>query len=601
MELFQQRAAQFEAQAADLWRQDRQWATARIAFFVALLVAGVWLANARQAGAIGWTLLLGVPLFLVMVQKHAQVRARRLHASRLAQLNRDELSRFNGTWPQLPGHGAAFVDHAHPYTSDLDVFGRNSLFQYLSRAVTEMGQTTLAEWLRRMASPAEIAARHSALTELAPLLDWRQDFAAAGLAYPLPTAPGAGLAKWAAAPPRLTQARWLPGLTGGLGWLTPVAIVAAFAWEAAVPVAVALGLANLLLIRHTQAQVKALLEQTEAHLPTLRAAGELLQRMDQLAAATPLLQQLQAQLRTTGSGTLSAGRAIAQLANIVEHIERRNNAYFYLLFVVPTLWDLRWAIRLERWRATYGPHLTDWLTALGQMEALTSLAGLHFAQPEFTLPQVTPELGVFEAEALGHPLVAANKRVTNSVALAGAGVCYLITGSNMAGKSTFLRTVGLNWVLAGAGAPVCAQSLVCSPTHLFTSMRTQDSLSESVSSFYAELRRIRQLLDLAQPGGPVFYFLDEILKGTNSVDRHQGAKALVRQLQQIGATGLVSTHDLELAALAEETPGRVINYHFSSEVVAGQLYFPYQLRPGVCQSFNASLLMQQLGIGLAPI
>ncbi len=597
-DFFEKRLHEFGQKARQLQARDRQVATLRTVSFIIVLVLAVWLANEREASRLGLLLLVAAPAFLWLVQWHGRLAAQRRHYEHLGQVNGDELKRLRHDWKDLPADGAAFADPAHPYTSDLDIFGRASVFQYLNRTTTPMGAARLAAWLRHRATPAELADRQAAVQELAPLVDWRQHFAAEGLAHATEGGDLGKLWDWLDAPPAFPEP-WLRPVVQGLGTLTPLVLLASLALQQYGWVAALLVAANLVVVRLTHKRVSSALGHTSAQLPTIRAAAGLLRRIEAEPLAAGHLPKVRASVLAAGDRP-AASAAIRELGDIITHIERRENAYFYVLFVLHTLWDLRWALRLERWKAQHRQDLRQWLGAVAELDALGSLAGLALAHPEFAWPTLAGAPFTFEATALGHPLIAPAKRVANDFAMTGPGVCHLITGSNMSGKSTFLRTVGLNAVLALAGAPVCAQRMAIGPVQVFTSMRTQDSLSESVSSFYAELRRIRALLDQAEAHHDTFYLLDEILKGTNSHDRHTGAKALVRQLQRLGVSGMVSTHDLELASLADEHPASTRNYHFASEVVAGRLHFPYQLRPGVCQSFNASLLMQQLGIGILP-
>jgi DNA mismatch repair ATPase MutS len=291
-----------------------------------------------------------------------------------------------------------------------------------------------------------------------------------------------------------------------------------------------------------------------------------------------------------------ASVAIAELAATLRNLNYRNNAYFYALFGIISLWDLQYLIKTEDWKQRYRKALPQWIEALGDWEAMNSLAGFAYSNPHYIFPVISEQALQLRAEGLGHVLIKEDKRINNDIAFDGLGKTLVITGSNMSGKSTFLRTVGVNVVLALAGAPVCARSFTVSVVQVFTSMRTQDSLEESVSSFYAELKRLRQLIQRVDRSTPTLYFLDEILKGTNSKDRHHGAKALIRQLHRYPASGFISTHDLELGNMADEHSDYVQNYSFSSEVVAGKLLFDYKLREGICQSFNASELMKQIGI-----
>lgn len=315
--------------------------------------------------------------------------------------------------------------------------------------------------------------------------------------------------------------------------------------------------------------------------------------------------RLQAIRKALTTDEKSASEAIGQLGRLTEGLNYRRNPYFFLFFGVATLWDIHYLLRLENWRKTYGPSLSYWFEALGELEALNSLAGFAYAHPTYTIPDIVDDQFVLEMTSAAHPLLAQNNSVANSLVLRGSGRTILITGSNMSGKSTFLRTVGTNVVLALAGAVVRAERFTCSPVQVFTSMRTHDSLEESTSSFYAELKRLQTLIGLtgsnpakASSGTkelPVLYFLDEILKGTNSADRHRGAEALIRQLHRTTASGFVSTHDLELGQLTD-ADGFVRNYHFQSDLNNGELVFDYKLRDGICKSFNASQLMRAIGI-----
>jgi DNA mismatch repair ATPase MutS len=314
------------------------------------------------------------------------------------------------------------------------------------------------------------------------------------------------------------------------------------------------------------------------------------------------LQQLLATLQEASHGAAATQR-LGQLSSVAGLFRGREHPLGALLLNSLLLWDLHAVWQLERWKRGLGSELTTVLEVQAELEALVSLAGWQFANPHYVVPELSAEQLEVTATELGHPLIFSTTRITNDFHTVGLAQTVVVTGSNMAGKSTFLRTLGLNMVLALAGGVVCARHFRVSPAQVFTAMRTQDNLAESTSSFYAELKRLRLLLDLSsQQSGtndvalPVFYLLDEILKGTNSLDRHRGARALLRQLHQRRAGGLVSTHDLELAALEEEWPGQVRNFSFNSTFTNGQIHFDFHLTAGTCRSFNASQLMQLMGI-----
>jgi DNA mismatch repair ATPase MutS len=275
------------------------------------------------------------------------------------------------------------------------------------------------------------------------------------------------------------------------------------------------------------------------------------------------------------------------------------NVYISFVLNAILMWDFFWMYRLERWKKQVAPELEHILDVVAQTEALASFAAFAFAYPTYALPAISEVPFVVDGEELGHPLIFSTQRITNDFKMAGAGRTCIITGSNMSGKSTFLRTLGINMVLALAGSVVCARRFELYPVQVFTAMRTEDNLAESTSSFYAELKRLRQLLELSASDTPVYYLLDEILKGTNSRDRHEGAKALIRQMHTRNASGLVSTHDLELGAMQQEHPEYITNYSFNSTIEGDQIFFDYRLQPGICRSFNASKLMQLMGIAIS--
>lgn len=554
----------------------------RLSCFVVALLAlwqgGYWLVLSGGASV----------LFVALIGQQQAARLERDKQRYLQQINRDELGRLQLRF-ERPDTGSHFVKPTHPYATDLDIFGNHSLYRLLNRTRTAEGSRRLADWLLTVPALETSHLRQEAVGEAATQPDWGQAWEAEALRYPLAAQQVDALLVWIQQPlPEHLQAglrwRWLgvgtllltgAWLLGGLpGW----------------PVALTL-LGHGLLLRRYQERVQTTTSQTYTLGQTLAAYAALLKRLEDV----PFQSRWWKEQRQAAH---HAPAAVAALARWFARLDYRHNVFFAFLVGIPSFWDLHCLAALERWKQQHRERLPLWLDALAETEALNSLAGFAFAQPEYSLPQLTraDDLHV-EAEALGHPLLRADQRITNDFAIHGVGETILITGSNMSGKSTFLRTLGCNLVLALAGAPVCAKRLSCSPLRVFTSMRTTDSLEENTSSFYAELKRLRQLLEAAQQPGqpPILYFLDEILKGTNSADRHRGAQALIRQLHALPASGLVSTHDLALGDWAKEQT-YVRNFHFRSDVQDGKLHFDYQLRAGVCASFNASELMRMMGI-----
>lgn len=361
-------------------------------------------------------------------------------------------------------------------------------------------------------------------------------------------------------------------------------------------------LINMIVVGSIAKAASEVHQQTNQSVSTLKAYQFMMQGVEQQTFHSTKLQRLQQALKGDGlpqtrSGGKSASQSVKELSYILSNFDARANVMYHIFNVILLL-DVHWLLRADRWKARAKDRIEGWLNSIGEVEALDSIASFAYAQPEFTFPKISDQRHYIHTEAMGHCLIPPQQRVTNDFAMQGRGGINVVTGSNMSGKSTFLRTVGTNIVLALTGAPVCAQQFEVSIMQVFTSMRTQDSLEENVSSFYAELQRLRQLLTMLEtPQLPILFMLDEILKGTNSQDRHHGAASLIKQLGKLEASGFVSTHDLELGKLADELPN-LRNYNFTSTIEGDEIIFDYKLHDGVCQSFNASKLMEKMGIAI---
>ncbi|MGA0559248.1 MutS-related protein [Larkinella sp. VNQ87] len=590
--IFSERETRFLQEELKARAGYNRLAILRVVWFVGAVFGLYFLIDRGQtAGAIGLG-LLAVVGFLVLLKRHQAVQRRRDRARWLAFINRDETNRLDRKFLR-PETGLNFADPNHPYAGDLDVFGNHSLFRLLNRTHTYAGSRKLASYLLSPVPLSQVLLRQDAVAELKPLLDWRQELAA--LAYLNPTVGDSPqeLKSWATKP-----AEPLPGYLLILRWLLPTLTLGLIGfWLAGLlpgwSVTVSL-LVHALVLSRVAERAKNVSEQTYAMVEALKTYRDLLKHLENPVFQSALLHRIQT---VTKLENRSAADAIGRLGRLVENLNFRRNPYFFLLFGILTLWDVHYLQALDRWKNTYGPHLADWLDALAEAEALNSLAGLAYAHPDYAVPDFQEETLHLDARQARHPMLVTGRSVANSLTINGNGQTVLITGSNMSGKSTFLRTIGTNLVLALAGSVVAAERFVCSPVQVFTSMRTQDSLEENTSSFYAELKRLKTLIDRTRQisNWPVLYFLDEILKGTNSADRHRGARALILQLHETTASGFVSTHDVELGELAASHPF-VHNYSFNSDVIEGQLHFDYQLRQGVCRSFNASQLMESIGI-----
>ena len=590
---YQNRITAFEKSQNETQKKYNWWATGRLVWFgVTILAAYFFFKNNQQTWL--WAALgAGVVGFVVLLKKHQVVKTQLERFKNLVFVNKDEVARLGLKFLRLET-GTELAPPAHAYCADLDLFGKHSLYRLLNRTHTQEGGQKLANWLLNPADSDEIHLRHEAINELKANIDWQQDFQAIAFAHPAIGQPTVFLHDWINEEPnkrvlRFRNWRWiLPSLT------VFGVIMSSFGYVvAAVPVG--LYLMSLYITGRIASYSKSVSEQTTPIVSTLLGIAQLAKHIEDAPLESTKFKHLRWLLK--GDKT-KASAAIDQLRGITDNLSFRLNPYFTIVFGIPLLWDLHALSRLEDWKQNNHHALATWLNALAEAECLNSLAGFAAANPEFVSPQISRADFELDLKQIAHPLIGAQKRVANNFKMIGIGQTALVTGANMAGKSTLLRTVAVNLVLAQMGAVVCATDFVFAPLRLFTSMRTQDSLEENTSSFYAELKRLKTLLELCEtPGTPILYFLDEILKGTNSADRHNGARALILQLHDLNASGFVSTHDIELGALGETHPF-VKNYHVHSDVKDGQLIFDYLLKDGICRSFNASQLMRALGIKL---
>jgi hypothetical protein len=590
-DIFADNLTTYAAEEKHYTSRHRAVAVLRLAVFL-VGVGGAWWLFDHGQNAIGaaWVVVTYVA-FLLMMRWHSSISYQLRHRQLLRRINQEELERLAGDIRSFDA-GQRYADPAHPYTADLDVFGPHSVFQLVSRTTSRLGQDKLANWLATPADLATLRARQQAVAELAPDIVWRQDWQARARHFPKQSDDPRPFLAWMHGPDFYAGRRWIlvllpvlpPLAIIGIGlWLTGYS-----GWLAGVPIAI------MYAINHRfRVERDATFERSMDMHDVLRAYRDQLQLLEARECTTPSLEALREKLLKRGQ---PASGYVSRLARIAENFSLRWSTLAGFFANNLLMWDFFWMWRLERWKHQLGGALEPWLDVVAEVEALTSLAATQYANSDWAVPELTDAPLTFQAEALAHPLIFSPQRVANDFATVGPGRTGLVTGSNMSGKTTFLRTIGVNAVLALAGGPACAKSLRIGPMQLFTAMRTQDNLSESTSSFYAELKRLRQLLDLTALGQPVFFLLDEILKGTNSRDRHDGARGLIRQLHRRPASGLVSTHDLELGDLAEELAGFVTNYSFNSDIEGDEIRFDYRLTPGLCREFNASKLMELMGI-----
>lgn len=556
----------------------------------------VLLAWAAFGPAVVAPLALAVPVvaFLVLVVVHERVVRRRDRARRAVAFYERALSRLDGDWAGKGEDGARFRDDHHPYANDLDLFGTASLYERLCEARTRFGQDTLAAFLLVAASLDVARARQGAVRELATKLDLREEVALLGeesrrRAADAPTAGAGTLVAWATA--RQEFPRFVEPLAIALAAVGAAVVVG---WAAdLVPRAAALSVLLLeaalaLSLRQRVRDVAAGVDAARAELALLAA---LLQRIEREPCTDAHLAALQARLRVDGA---PPSVVVRRLQRLVDRWNAPANAFF-APFAAVLLWRTRAAFALERWRRAHGAAMTDRLAVVGEVEALLSLGGYSYEHPHDAYPQLVDGSAQFAATALGHPLLR-DGGVRNDVALGADAQLLLVSGSNMSGKSTFLRAIGCAAVLAQAGAPVTARSATMTVLSVGATLRVHDSLAEGASRFYAEITRLKQVMDAARGGRPLLFLLDELLSGTNSRDRRVAAEPILRRLVDDGAIGLVTTHDLALADVASALAPRARNVHFADVIEGGKVRFDYALRDGVVERSNALELMRAVGL-----
>ncbi|WP_116124881.1 MutS-related protein [Lewinella sp. IMCC34183] len=572
-------------QAALAWalrqRYDRLAIVRLVVFFgavAALIVAwslGAW------PGLLA-TLLI-VPAVAWGVRAHHRIGQRADGAQVRYELAEAEIRGLQHDFAHWPD-GRQYADPMHPYATDLDLFGSFSLYQFLNRTVTAIGGRRLADHLLFPAAPGAAATRRTAARELVGDPDWCLTFRQLGHGLADDPDYARRLLDWVDRPPVITGS--LPRL---MRWAAvPLALIAGWWCFTQQPWQV-----GLLFLVPAFVVLRRYAETATAEHTYTANAGRL------LTGYAALFRHLESRYPANDG---AAAPAIDRLAYYASQLDVRYNPFVFLLEITG-LWSVQWLYLLDRWRETHRGDLRCWFDELAAADARISWATLRFNRPEWTEAELTEE-PVLEGEALGHPLLAPGVRVTNDIHMRTDGHIHLVTGSNMAGKSTWLRTVGTNLVLARAGGPVCARHLRTAALQVWTSMRTHDDLSESTSSFYAELKRLKAIIEaVADPEQRVFFLLDEILKGTNSRDRHTGSRALIRQLIHERGAGIIATHDLDLAVLEHEggpEAGRVENYAMEVQTRDGELVFDYKLHRGVSRSFNATALMARMGIRIDP-
>ncbi|HWE85544.1 MAG TPA: hypothetical protein VG267_11410 [Terracidiphilus sp.] len=572
-------------------RRERLLGLAKLALAAGTLIAAGLLIHDKAR--LEW-LAAPCALFVALAVGHEKMLGAMRRRDRALRFYRRGLARLEGRWAGEGARGERFLEAAHPYARDLDIFGEQSLFEYLNAARTQTGEALLAKWLLDAAPLKEVLARQEAVRELGPMVKLRERLASSGEDVRAGVEAQA-LAAWGESGPVLTSLGTRAATAGfAILWLGSLA-----AWPlAGTPLPLLLmSIVNFAYAHRLYVRLERAAGAIEKAAAELRLLAELLALIEQEEFAAAKLKELEAAVRREGT---TASRAIRRLASLAEIIESRHSLFARPLDLV-LFWSAQFVFAAERWQRRYGPAIRAWLEAAGELEALASLGAFAYEHPDYAFPEFAQEAPLFDAEGLAHPLLPPGKAVGNDVRLDGYDQVMILSGPNMAGKSTFIRSVGVNAVLAQCGAPACARRLRMSPLRVAASICVLDSLSGGVSRFYGEIRRVKMIAQMAESSVPVLFLLDELLSGTNSHDRLTGTEFVLRTLAERRAIGVVSTHDLALTRIPDRMNGKAFNAHFADRLAGDALEFDYNLQPGPVTTSNALKLMRAIGLGVATV
>lgn len=563
----------------------------RLALFVAG-VAGIYFFFSQTPLLIICICLTFLPLFiLVKIHNHFFIRKEWLETQ--ARIIQEELQALSGDYSSFED-GKEYVNPEHPYSFDLDIFGRRSLFQSINRTCTFFGKARLAKWLQNhLHEKTSIEKRQEMVREISEHTLFREQFRIAGLVHHGQSSDGEKIQAWSQSPAQYLHAGWVKAFIWGVPVINSLLLITSLiGWTSFSCLGLSFGIFLVLsfgiIKRATYIQ-----ETYGKQLKSLNGYARLiaLAKAEDWKSAGML--ELMERFNLNGQSPV---QALQQLSKELDRLDLRNNQFLYVLLEGSIFFQLQEIVRIERWKVRYGQYISEWLETVGELDALCSLGTFAYNHPQYTYPELTEKPFCFLATQMGHPLMPVSQCVKNDATIPSRPFFLIITGANMAGKSTYLRTIGVNYLLACVGAPVCCERLKLHPNQLITSLRTSDSLSDNESYFFAELKRLKRIIDLLNQGQQLFIILDEILKGTNSMDKQKGSFDLIRQFMQLKANGIIATHDLLLGSLIKQFPEEIRNYCFEADIKDNELTFSYKLREGVAQNMNACFLMKKMGI-----
>ena len=562
-----------------------------LTFFGGAVIIWIGFTKSNFAGSV--LILILIVLFLGLLKLFSVHSEKRDFFESLAIINQNESDALSGNLSAFDS-GKLYSDIKHDFSYDVDLFGTSSLFQFINRTVTGYGRDILAGWLSDPYDLSkDLSSRQEAIRELSSKDKWRQEFMASGMKTPLEKSEISGLLKWIEERGVISSSP----VKKSLIYILPItAIISILLWATGIveySVPAFIFLSDLIYIASGIKRTNDIHKSLTRKYNFLSSMNQLLKAFENESFSSPFLNEIK---QNISGKELSASVSVKKLGRLIQAFDSRNNMVVGFVLNGLLLWDYLSILRLERWKSEYRSFFPVWLEMIGRVDAYISLGNYTFNNPDFAFPEISDNGEMFFATDLGHQLIEMSKRVTNNFSLGKKGTVCIISGANMAGKSTFLRTIAINYILAMTGAPVCASKMKFIPGKVFTSMRTTDSLSDNESYFYAELRRLNTLKSRIEKGEPVFFILDEILKGTNSEDKSTGSKLFLERIIANRGTGLLATHDTSLGKLEIEYPGLIINKCFEIEIDGENIRFDYKIHDGITQKMNAVFLMKQMGI-----
>ena len=588
---YTERLSLTEGQLQQVKKQIFRISMLRLALFIAG-IAGLYFFFNQTTLLITCICLTFLPLF-ILVKIHNRFFIRKEWLETQARIIQEELQALSGDYSYFED-GKEYVNPEHPYSFDLDIFGRRSLFQSINRTCTFFGKVRLAEWLQNhLHKKTSIEKRQEMIREISEHTLFREQFRVAGLVHHGQSSDAEKIQAWSQSPAQYLHAGWVKAFIWGVPVINSLLLITSLAgWTSFSWLGLSFGIFLVLsfgiIKRATYIQ-----ETYGKQLKSLNGYARLIALAKAENWKSAGMQELMERFNLNGQSPI---QALQQLSKELDRLDLRNNQFLYVLLEGSIFFQLQEIVRIERWKVRYGQHISEWLETVGELDALCSLGTFAYNHPQYTYPELTEKPFCFLATQMGHPLMPASQCVKNDATIPSRPFFLIITGANMAGKSTYLRTIGVNYLLACIGAPVCCERLKLYPNQLITSLRTSDSLSDNESYFFAELKRLKRIIDLLNQGQQLFIILDEILKGTNSMDKQKGSFDLIRQFMQLKANGIIATHDLLLGSLIKQFPEEIRNYCFEADIKENELTFSYKLREGVAQNMNACFLMKKMGI-----